>query len=139
MATRSATSAGGGWCGSATTRRPVSAPTTARRWGPKGDDPPRRRPRLHRPRPRPRPRAAALAELVRVLRPEGGLALLWNARDESAPWVAEFTRVIDWHNFQQGHYRAQDWAAVVAGSSSRFTPVEHATFAYEQRLDRAGF
>jgi ubiquinone/menaquinone biosynthesis C-methylase UbiE len=83
--------------------------------------------------------AAALAEIARVLRPEGGLALLWNARDESVPWVAEFTRVIDWHHFQQGHYRAQDWAAVVAGSSNRFTPVEHATFAYEQRLDRAGF
>jgi SAM-dependent methyltransferase len=83
--------------------------------------------------------AAALAEIARVLRPGGGLALVWNARDESVPWVAEFTRVIDWHNFQQGHYRAQDWAGVVAGSSNRFTPVEHATFPYEQRLDRAGF
>ena len=83
--------------------------------------------------------AAALAEIARVLRPEGGLALVWNARDESVPWVGEFTRVIDWHHFQQGHYRAQDWAAVVAGSSNRFTPVEHASFAYEQRLDRAGF
>jgi SAM-dependent methyltransferase len=83
--------------------------------------------------------AAALAEIARVLRPEGGLALVWNARDEAVPWVAEFTRVIDWHSFQQGHYRAQDWAGVVAGSSNRFTPVEHATFGYEQRLDRAGF
>jgi ubiquinone/menaquinone biosynthesis C-methylase UbiE len=83
--------------------------------------------------------AAALAEIARVLRSDGGLALIWNARDESVPWVAEFTRVIDWHNFQQGHYRAQDWAAVVAGSSSRFTPVAHASFPYEQRLDRTGF
>jgi len=83
--------------------------------------------------------AAALAEIARVLRPEGGVALVWNARDESVPWVAEFTRVINWHQFQQGHYRVQDWAAVVAGSSNRFTPVEHASFAYEQRLDRAGF
>jgi ubiquinone/menaquinone biosynthesis C-methylase UbiE len=83
--------------------------------------------------------AAALAEIARVLHPAGGLALVWNARDESVSWVAEFTRVINWHAFQQGHYRAQDWAAVVAGSSNRFTPVAHATFPYEQRLDRAGF
>jgi SAM-dependent methyltransferase len=83
--------------------------------------------------------AAALAEIARVLRPGGGLGLVWNARDESVEWVAEFTRVIDWHNFQKGHYRAQDWSAVVAGSSNRFTPVAHATFPYAQRLDRTGF
>jgi SAM-dependent methyltransferase len=83
--------------------------------------------------------APALAEIARVLRPGGGLALVWNARDESVPWVAAFTRVIDWHSFQQGHYRAQDWAAIVAANSNRFTPVEHAHFPYEQPLDRAGF
>lgn len=32
--------------------------------------------------------AAALAEIGRVLRPGGALAALWNAEDESAPWMA---------------------------------------------------
>ena len=47
----------------------------------------------------------ALAEIARVLRPDGGLALVWNARDEAVPWVAELTRAIDWHEFNCGHYR----------------------------------
>jgi SAM-dependent methyltransferase len=83
--------------------------------------------------------ASALAEIARVLRPGAALALVWNARDEDVPWVADLTRAIDWHEFNFGHYRNQDWAAVVAGSSDRFTPVEHATFPYSQRLDEPSF
>jgi SAM-dependent methyltransferase len=37
---------------------------------------------------------AALAEIVRVLRPGGQLGLIWNVRDETAPWVAELTRIM---------------------------------------------
>lgn len=37
---------------------------------------------------------AALAEIVRVLRPGGHLGLIWNVRDETAPWVAELTRIM---------------------------------------------
>jgi SAM-dependent methyltransferase len=36
----------------------------------------------------------ALREFRRVLTPEGRLALLWNARDESVEWVAEIARLV---------------------------------------------
>jgi SAM-dependent methyltransferase len=36
----------------------------------------------------------ALAELHRVLRPGGVLALVWNERDERVPWVAELGRLM---------------------------------------------
>jgi len=39
----------------------------------------------------------ALAEIDRVLRPGGGVALVWNRRDESVPWVAEMSRIIHWN------------------------------------------
>jgi ubiquinone/menaquinone biosynthesis C-methylase UbiE len=42
-------------------------------------------------------RDRALAEIARVLRPGGGVALVWNRRDESVPWVAEMSRIIHWN------------------------------------------
>jgi len=38
----------------------------------------------------------ALAEIARVLRPGGMLALIWNEREESDPVMAEFSRIISW-------------------------------------------
>jgi SAM-dependent methyltransferase len=39
----------------------------------------------------------ALAEIDRVLKPGGGVALVWNRRDESVPWVADMSRIIHWN------------------------------------------
>jgi SAM-dependent methyltransferase len=80
---------------------------------------------------------AALAEIARVLRPGGGLAFLWNRRDESAPWVRRMSEEIHWHDRDIAKYESVDWAGIVAGTGL-FTPVEKRTFAFEHEIDRAG-
>lgn len=45
--------------------------------------------------------AKALPEIARVLTPGGTLALVWNIRDHSVPWVAELDRVLHRHTRQE--------------------------------------
>jgi len=80
---------------------------------------------------------AALTEIARVLRPGGGLAMVWNRRDESVPWVKRMNELIKWHEFRFGSYDLTDWASVVAGTGL-FSPLQSRTFVYEQTLDREG-
>lgn len=75
----------------------------------------------------------AMAEIGRVLDPGGGLGLVWNARDESVPWVAELSSLINWGE-QRPYRRDQDWAAPVA-ASGLFTPLQHRQLSYQQELD----
>ena len=75
----------------------------------------------------------ALAEIARVLEPGGGLGLVWNERDESVPWVARLSELLNW-DVQRPYRRDQDWAEVVA-SSGRFTPLRNRRFSYRQELD----
>jgi ubiquinone/menaquinone biosynthesis C-methylase UbiE len=76
---------------------------------------------------------AALSEMARVLREDGGLSLIWNERDESVPWVNELSQIIHW-NVRKPYDTEIDWCATV-DRSERFTPARHAHFAYVQMLD----
>jgi ubiquinone/menaquinone biosynthesis C-methylase UbiE len=58
----------------------------------------------------------ALAEIGRVLRPGGGLAILFNQRDEREPWVVAMNEVIQWHTRTVSRYQATDWTAVLQGA-----------------------
>jgi SAM-dependent methyltransferase len=51
----------------------------------------------------------ALAELARVVRPGGGLGLLWNVRDASVAWVAELDELIDRLAADEPRYRSGRW------------------------------
>ena len=55
----------------------------------------------------------ALAEIARVLRPGGGLGLVWNERDESWVWVRRLTRAMRWDENRPFDGRA-DWAGIVS-------------------------
>ena len=80
----------------------------------------------------------ALAEVRRVLRPGGGLALLWNrAGAEPAPWQVELGALLAGLRdptlpFVGSHSRP--WAEEVAAAGG-FTPLEHRTFPHEQAAE----
>jgi SAM-dependent methyltransferase len=78
----------------------------------------------------------AFAECRRVLRPGGHLALIWNERDESVPWVKSFTDIIDEHGGARPYTRHQDWPALTAAAG--FLDVTSHTFSNPVVTDRAG-
>lgn len=79
----------------------------------------------------------ALTEIQRVLRPGGGLGLLWNVRDEAVPWVAALTEIMEPHRGGAPRYSAGAWRAAL-DDSPLFSPLERASFHHVQRLPPEG-
>lgn len=88
---------------------------------------------------------AALAELHRVLHPSGGLALVWNVRDESVDWVRRFGDLLveaaaddpssaEFRETGKPYEESTDWAAVVAATGA-FTSLQHRVVPWEQAVD----
>lgn len=71
----------------------------------------------------------ALPEIARVLRPGGTLALVWNLRDESVPWVRRLGRLI-------GSERPDDDAVEILERSGLFEGIETKTFRHWQEVGR---
>jgi SAM-dependent methyltransferase len=74
----------------------------------------------------------ALREIHRVLRPGGGLGLIWNVRDESHPLNASASAIIAPLEAGVPRGRKLDWAEVIGAT-------ETADFTHEQLLDEDGF
>jgi SAM-dependent methyltransferase len=72
----------------------------------------------------------ALAEIARVLRPGGTLAIAWNIRDERVGWVAQLSEIIG-----AEHMRRPDVEEALA-IGARFAPPAHARFHHATPLDR---
>jgi len=80
---------------------------------------------------------AALDEIVRVLRPEGHLVTVWNVRDESIRWVAEYSKVIEQYAVNAPRYRDMNWRRAI-NADHRLGPVDEARVANPQVISAHG-
>lgn len=81
----------------------------------------------------------AVAEVARVLRPGGGLVLLWNLRDLSVPWSAQIKALMDRVAGDAPRYGTASgggWQQAVAAHGG-FAPVEKATFRHDHPMTPA--
>lgn len=79
----------------------------------------------------------ALAEAARALAPAGTLALVWNSRDESLPWVARFSEIIHWHRRDVPRYAREGELEQTVAATGLFEPVRRCTVPHAQPLTRA--
>jgi SAM-dependent methyltransferase len=79
----------------------------------------------------------ALRELHRVLVPGGGVALIWNARDERNAVQAALSEVFDPLEADTPRRKQREWRSLLA-DSGLFERCERALFEHEQIVDEQG-
>ena len=79
----------------------------------------------------------ALAEIHRVLRPGGRLALLWNVKDEEVGWVEKLGDILRPYQARVPQETTGEWRKAFAGTDL-FGPLQEARFPHSQKLDAPG-
>ena len=82
--------------------------------------------------------AEALTEIARIVRPGGGLALLWNQRDERVPWVRRFGDLLREVRESGVPSARQDSWREAFGGRPEFGPLEVERLESLQPMDRDG-
>jgi SAM-dependent methyltransferase len=80
---------------------------------------------------------AAVREIARVLRPGGGLAAIWNVRDESVEWMAMIGELIDAPKASAPTHVSEDWRKPFDSPGGPFGPLRLATYRHRQEVSRA--
>lgn len=76
----------------------------------------------------------ALREIHRVLRKGGGLALIWNARDERDPLQAQLSEIFDRYEGGTPRRQDRDWKTLLA-ESGLFERTRRVLFSHAQPVD----
>lgn len=79
----------------------------------------------------------ALTEIHATLRAGGRLALVWNSRDESVPWVRRLTEFMEPYRGDAPAQASLAWKAAFE-ADARFSALEHAEFGYSHELGVEG-
>jgi SAM-dependent methyltransferase len=77
---------------------------------------------------------AALREMHRVLTPGGGVALIWNARDERQPLQASLSAIFNRYEGDTPRREQRDWKSVLA-DSGLFDRTRRVLFSHVQHVD----
>jgi SAM-dependent methyltransferase len=80
---------------------------------------------------------AAIAEIHRVLRPDGWLAIVWNRRIEDDPANRALSELVEPYRADTPTHRGDPWRAAF-DRTPLFGPLEQHVFANEQHLDADG-
>jgi SAM-dependent methyltransferase len=76
----------------------------------------------------------ALREIHRVLRPGGGVALIWNARDERQPLQAALSEIFDRYEGDTPRRNQRDWTSLLT-ESGLFERTARRLFEHVQQVD----
>ena len=80
----------------------------------------------------------ALSEIQRVLRPDGRLGMIWNARDEASDWSEKLTAIFDRLAGDGPRYRDMRWRDAFE-RSELFGPLHHQVAYHVHEVTPEGF